>query len=81
MSAEDLKADSRSGNHPAAPECETNRHYDFPRAYLRDEMIGGENDHQILSRQRNEITRSLTLPVSGSRKRSLKESCDWLSSG
>lgn len=39
MSAEDLKPNSWSGNHPAAPECEANTRVDFPSTYLGDGMI------------------------------------------
>lgn len=78
MSAEDLKADSWSGNHPAAPERETNTRPNFPRAHLPDRRV--VSDDASLAVQ-GVIARSRTLPVSGSRKRSLKDSCDWLSSG
>lgn len=77
VSAEDLKADSWGGDQPAAPECETNTRHHLSSAYLRDRMAAGGDDEAS-----SEIfTCSLTLPVSGSRKRSWKESCDWLSSG
>lgn len=38
VSAEDLKPDPWSGNHPAAPECETNTCADFTSTYLGDRM-------------------------------------------
>lgn len=52
MPAEDLKADSWSGNHPAAPEGETDTRRDFPSAYLRDGMVGGENASSAASSEK-----------------------------
>lgn len=77
VSAKDLNADPRGRNHLTAPKSKTNADSNMPSTDLhtkRDNRLDRLDRSQFCH-----ICVSLTLPVSGSRKRSLKESCDLLS--